>query len=90
MRLGLSASNRQATERTLSSRCARSVSWITLVAVAFSFAMAHPAWADIARSELSLEHRDFFETKVRPVLITHCYECHSKEEGKQKGRVVVG
>ena len=28
---------------------------------------------------------DFFETKIRPVLIEHCYECHSAEAGKAKG-----
>lgn len=27
----------------------------------------------------------FFEAKVRPVLIKHCYECHSAESGKSKG-----
>ena len=28
---------------------------------------------------------DFFETKIRPVLIEHCYECHSAKAGKAKG-----
>jgi hypothetical protein len=27
----------------------------------------------------------FFEAKVRPLLVKHCYECHSEEAGKQKG-----
>ncbi|MDA7921038.1 DUF1549 domain-containing protein [Verrucomicrobiales bacterium] len=27
----------------------------------------------------------FFEEKVRPILVTHCYECHSEEAGKRKG-----
>lgn len=27
----------------------------------------------------------FFESKIRPVLIEHCYECHSLESGKSKG-----
>ncbi len=27
----------------------------------------------------------FFEEQVRPVLVTHCYECHSEEAGKRKG-----
>jgi len=26
-----------------------------------------------------------FESKVRPVLVKHCYECHSAESGKSKG-----
>jgi len=28
---------------------------------------------------------EFFEKKVRPILIEHCYECHSTESGKTKG-----
>ncbi|MDQ3621772.1 MAG: PSD1 and planctomycete cytochrome C domain-containing protein [Verrucomicrobiota bacterium] len=27
----------------------------------------------------------FFESRIRPVLVQHCYECHSVEEGKSKG-----
>jgi hypothetical protein len=27
----------------------------------------------------------FFESQVRPLLVKHCYECHSEEAGKQKG-----
>jgi mono/diheme cytochrome c family protein len=29
--------------------------------------------------------KDFFESKIRPVLVTHCYSCHSKETQKPKG-----
>jgi cytochrome c553 len=28
---------------------------------------------------------DFFESKIRPVLVDRCYECHSKQSGKTKG-----
>ena len=27
----------------------------------------------------------FFESKIRPLLMKHCYECHSEEAGKAKG-----
>lgn len=27
----------------------------------------------------------FFESKIRPALVEHCYECHSVAEGKSKG-----
>src|SRR5205085_791340 len=27
----------------------------------------------------------FFESQVRPVLVEHCYACHSQERGKAKG-----
>ncbi|MDF1815725.1 MAG: PSD1 and planctomycete cytochrome C domain-containing protein [Verrucomicrobiales bacterium] len=28
---------------------------------------------------------DFFENRIRPVLVKHCYDCHSVESGKSKG-----
>jgi hypothetical protein len=31
----------------------------------------------------------FFESKIRPVLVKHCYECHSAESGKAKGGLLV-
>lgn len=32
---------------------------------------------------------DFFETKIRPVLVQHCYECHASTSGKSKGGLKV-
>ncbi len=32
---------------------------------------------------------DFFETKIRPILVKHCYECHSDESGKARGGLKV-
>src|SRR5687768_6887332 len=32
---------------------------------------------------------DFFEKKVRPVLVQRCYSCHSAKEGKSKGGLVL-
>jgi cytochrome c553 len=32
---------------------------------------------------------EFFETKIRPALVTHCYECHSTESGKARGGLKV-
>ena len=32
---------------------------------------------------------EYFERKVRPLLIKHCYECHSEEEGEQKGGLLL-
>lgn len=31
----------------------------------------------------------FFESKIRPVLVKHCYECHSSESGKARGGLKV-
>jgi len=30
------------------------------------------------------EGMDFFENKIRPILVNRCYECHSEQRGKQK------
>ena len=30
---------------------------------------------------------EFFEKRVRPVLVEHCYECHSAEAKKLKGKL---
>jgi Protein of unknown function (DUF1553)/Protein of unknown function (DUF1549)/Planctomycete cytochrome C len=32
---------------------------------------------------------DFFETKVRPVLVEHCYSCHSRQAKKQRGGLLL-
>ena len=31
----------------------------------------------------------FFENSVRPLLVKHCYECHSQEAGKHKGGLLL-
>ncbi|MGV3774045.1 MAG: DUF1553 domain-containing protein [Verrucomicrobiales bacterium] len=54
----------------------------SLLTVGFGF-----GWA-VAASELSAltaEQIDFFEKKVRPVLVENCYECHSVQNNKSKG-----
>lgn len=35
--------------------------------------------------QLTPEELDFFETKIRPVLIEHCYRCHSASEQSIRG-----
>src|SRR5947209_1563618 len=32
---------------------------------------------------------DFFETKIRPVLVEHCYKCHSHQAAKHRGGLYV-
>lgn len=36
-------------------------------------------------AELPPEQAAFFEEKIRPVMIKHCYKCHSQKENKSKG-----
>jgi hypothetical protein len=42
-----------------------------------------------AAAEPSAKDRAFFEAKVRPLLIKHCYECHSEAEDAQKGGLLL-
>jgi len=39
--------------------------------------------------ELSKEHVEFFEKRIRPVLVEHCYECHSAQSEKLKGKLLL-
>jgi hypothetical protein len=39
--------------------------------------------------ELAKEQAEFFETKIRPVLVEHCYECHSAQSEKLKGKLLL-
>src|SRR5690606_4543615 len=45
----------------------------------------HPAVA----APLPADDLQFFETKVRPVLVDHCYTCHSKEADKVRGGFLI-
>lgn len=38
-----------------------------------------------AHAGISAEHLSFFEKNIRPVLVEHCYKCHSAESEKVKG-----
>lgn len=43
--------------------------------------------ADVAR--LTPEQTDFFEKRIRPVLVESCYSCHSVEANKSKGGLLL-
>jgi len=53
------------------------LSLITWVTVTNSFAQSDAAG------------HDFFESKIRPALIEHCYECHSQDSKKVKGGLLL-
>lgn len=38
-----------------------------------------------ADEQFSQENLEFFEAKIRPILVTHCYACHSKDSKEIKG-----
>ncbi|QEG24429.1 PSD1 and planctomycete cytochrome C domain-containing protein [Mariniblastus fucicola] len=45
--------------------------------------------AAIGQEELSREQLNFFEVKIRPVLVKECYGCHSAKTGATKGGLMV-
>jgi hypothetical protein len=45
--------------------------------------------AQTAHKSITPEQLEFFEKNIRPVLVEHCYECHSEEKGKSKGELTV-
>ncbi len=45
--------------------------------------------APVAAGKLPPEHVEFFEKKIRPVLVDRCYRCHSLQSGKSKGGLLV-
>ena len=48
---------------------------------------AEPAAGEEARpaEKIPAEHLEFFEKEVRPLLVKHCYECHSAKSAELKG-----
>jgi len=46
-------------------------------------------FASSRAAELPPEHVEFFEAKIRPILVESCYKCHSVEGGKSKGDLLL-
>lgn len=55
----------------------------------FSLLLVLAAQAGAAYGELTDEQRNFFERKIRPVLVEQCYECHSTQSKKVKGGLML-
>ena len=47
------------------------------------------AHAQQSRQESDADRTTFFESKIRPVLVQHCYECHSEETQEQQGGLLL-
>lgn len=45
--------------------------------------------AEERRTTASADELRFFEQKIRPLLVEHCYECHSEEAGEQQGGLLL-
>src|SRR5271168_2921878 len=48
-----------------------------------------PAAGSVAAADASADQIAFFESKIRPILVGHCYECHSVENKKTNGGLSV-
>lgn len=48
------------------------------------------AFAATAQAQVpSVDDRNFFENKIRPVLVKHCYACHSKDAKEVGGKLLL-
>lgn len=62
---------------------------VTAVIVCTSLFLCSAFPLSAAESEPTQQQLDFFEKKIRPVLIQHCYECHSADSKNLKGSLLV-
>src|SRR5262245_19476344 len=60
---------------------------IRLVPLWVLFLMQAAAVPAADAPKLSPSETAFFENKIRPVLVQHCYKCHSAEADKVKGEL---
>ncbi len=57
--------------------------------VAIAFAARLPAAVSPAAPAISAQDLQFFEARVRPVLVDRCYKCHSHDADKIKGGLML-
>ena len=51
--------------------------------------LSFAAGAQVVHKSITPEQLEFFEKNIRPVLVEHCYDCHSEEKGKNKGELTL-
>ncbi len=54
-----------------------------------AFFAAIVAWPCNWKDAIADDGIQFFETHIRPVLVEHCYECHSLSSGKSQGELLL-
>ncbi|MCH9723380.1 MAG: DUF1553 domain-containing protein [Planctomycetes bacterium] len=72
-------------------RSFRYSSFFILVMVALNFFNGQSAPAQVKKAALKNNQAgiEFFENKIRPVLVKHCYECHSGEPDEESASFVL-
>ena len=75
----------------LTRRVLRSTYAVLAIAITLSAATAPAAAAEPAASEPGADAADkaFFEGTIQPLLVSHCYDCHSHESGEASGGLVL-
>ena len=63
--------------------------WLLFVLAAGIGPVEHLCSAAETPETISPEDEAFFESKIRPLLIEHCYECHSRESGEISGELAL-
>ncbi|MDG2468885.1 MAG: PSD1 and planctomycete cytochrome C domain-containing protein [Pirellulaceae bacterium] len=58
---------------------------LVLTPASHGFALQAPS----ENEKLSAEQEEFFEVKIRPVLVKNCYGCHSQQTGKARGGLML-
>ncbi len=61
----------------------RHVRWLTVAAIWIGLP------AGLFADESDAKGVEFFENNIRPVLVQHCYKCHSADAGKVKGGLLL-
>ncbi len=60
-----------------------------LTVASFALCSLSPLEWSVAQDSLTREQQRFFEAKIRPVLVQHCYECHSSEADEVGGKLLL-
>jgi mono/diheme cytochrome c family protein len=65
--------------------------YVTLVASLFlpAGALAADPANPVAPAQISAADLQFFESKIRPILVDNCYKCHSRDADKVKGGLLL-
>jgi hypothetical protein len=61
----------------------------TLAALSAMLVVVNSALSAPNSKAITPEQLEFFEQKIRPVLVEKCYDCHSEEKGKSKGELML-